>query len=145
MTDQTSIKEKKSIYSIMSGDNEDEFFSYYPPTILEDRINVKEPFKKGIISEEILNQRVEEYYISLINGKDSISLFLITGILIKEYDVNDINWINTTEDTAKSIIKDKIILKYQQVMPSLMDKLKSLEIKVKQNTLKRQENTLIDL
>lgn len=137
------ISQYDKVYSIMSGGSDDEFYSFDTPQISEDKITISTPFKKGYIIEEILEQRVEEYFKS-DNETSQLEFQLIYGVLIKEFKTSELLWLKRTKEEAQNIIKDKIIMKYQQVVPAIMNKLTSLENTMKHNRAKRPDD-LIEL
>lgn len=127
-----------AVYSIMCGADDNEFYSFDIPEINEDYVSFYSPFQKGVIKEEILDQPVEEFYNKALKT-ERLDFKMTDGILIKKYLKEQINWLSRNEDDARNVIKDKIILKYQQVVPAIMNKMQTLEAKQKQIIQQQQQ------
>ena len=141
---QTDIKDHVTVYYVMSAESDTEFYSYNLPEIESGHITLRSPFEKGEISEEILDQVVQEFYKKETHVAQQ-SFSLLSGVIIKEYNEDALDWINMKVEDAKAIIKDKIITKYQQVVPALMNKLNVIETRMKQGQNKKQQESIIDL
>ena len=50
------------IYSVQSGDSEDEFYTFSLPILSDEFITIEKPFKKGVINQTVLNESVEDFY-----------------------------------------------------------------------------------
>jgi len=135
------------VYLIQSGNTPQEFYTYSIPTLDKDKIVVSNPFQKGIITETILDKTIEEYFFEPIISTDAITDLMFdlkSGILIQKCKVSDLDWIMRSDWDAKNTIKDKIISKYQKLIPNLINKINNIENKVKNNSgsVKNNEDLL---
>lgn len=130
------------VFSIESGKSEDEFYSFSLPLLSTDgTLTLLNPFKKGIVQEQILDKIVEEYYVCP-HDSDEKKFFMPEGILLKQFDISAIVWLatNRTKAEAENIIKDKVIRQYQVVVPQLMNRINTIETQIKQKQTQKNNN-----
>lgn len=145
MEDQTIVNNDlkpitDKVFSVQAGNTEDEFFSFELPQIVDSSLLIFNPFRKGIITEKVVNQVVEEYYRDNLNNSEKLSFPLMHGVLLKEYLIEDITWLGRNKDEADKFIKDKIIVKYQQILPQIMEKMNIMENKLKTTQIRKQQS-----
>lgn len=137
-----NISEQKEqyVYCIQCGNNNQEFYSYVIPTLSDDKITISHPFKKGIVEEIVMDKTIEEYYYEPMFNE--INFDLIHGILLQKHKINDLSWITRCDIDAKNAIKDKIIIKYQKLIPVLMDRINRIE--GSQKSVANNKNDIIE-
>lgn len=129
----------KPVYSIMSGNGDEEYYSYKAPFSKANKIVISNPFLKGTKRENILDTFIEVYFVMPINnteivdGENCLLFEMSEGILIKEHIALDLNWLMKWEVEAVQELKDKTILQYQQLVPALMNKVKQIETQLQSN------------
>ena len=142
------VEVESYVYSIMSGDSIEEYFSYELPTIDKDKIILKYPLQKCKLVENIMDKDIIEFYYNVMQD-NKIEFLLSNGITLIKSNIKDKKWIYRTYEEAKVIIKDKVILAYQQIIPKLLNDMKNLEQKTKQiqqvqNVKKQNKEELLD-
>lgn len=129
------------VYSLMSGMDESEYYSFECPIIENGNIVLKNPFKKGQIVQQVLDERLEEYFYSQIS-LDTLEFELSMGIFTKSYPKNSIYWLNMDEKEANNKIKDLVIQRYNMIVPSLITRMNTLD---EQLRYKNEDNNLMAL
>jgi len=139
------VNKQNKIYSIMSGKDEGEYYSFNLPTFADGELIVHEYFKKGVISQKILNENIEEYYCDWPDDED-MKMSLDFGIFMQAYEIDSIYWLNNTVVTANQSLQAKVIEKYQAIVPNLIQRITNLESQPAHNNVKqRQQSNLIEL
>lgn len=140
------IKKEKNVFLIMCGNDDTEYYTETVPIITNDNITLHNAVKKGIIKEEVLNTFVEEYF--CLECDSELNFSLNEGILMKKHFKDELFWLTKSLNEAQISIKDKIIMKYNQVVPSLINDIKNLQQqnkKVKNNYKQNNYNDDDDL
>jgi hypothetical protein len=129
----------EKVFSIMGGEDDDEYYTYFAPYFTpmtqdphkEWKLVMHNPFKRGSVSQEVLGEQVEvSYKTASIPG--DIVFPVSQGVLVKEYAVEEIEWLSKTLEQAQNEIKDRVIMRYNQVVPSLINKMNTLDAQLKQ-------------
>lgn len=136
---QAIVQEENFVYSIMSGVDENEYYTFELPIIEGSSIVINNPIKKGSVHENILNEVVEECYMDNL-VVPHLDFDMSSGVLIKKYHTDQILWLGRTREEAANTIKDKVINKYQQIVPNLINKISNIEAKMKQPSNVRRQN-----
>lgn len=127
---QKLIAKRSSIYLIMNGNDNTEYYTSTTPEIYEDKMVLYNPVKKGVIREPVLDDFVEEYFCD--RCETSMSFLISEGIMMKRHFEDELPWLNRDISDAQVVIKDKVIMKYNQIVPTLMNNIKVLQTKTQQ-------------
>lgn len=127
------------VYSIMGGEDDDEYYTFYAPSCTpagqdafkEWKIVIADAFKRGVVHQEVLGEAVEVSY-RTPSVTRVLEFPLAQGVLIKEHGIEEIGWLNKSMDQAQSEIKDLVILRYNQIVPSLINKMNVMDQQLKQ-------------
>ncbi len=128
LDEELEVDDKKSdiIYAIEWGSEEAELYTFNLPTFTGESLIVDEFFKKGILSESVLDHSVEEYFCEWPE-ENSIKLALSSGVFIQSYSMDNLDWINNKYEDAQTNLKDRVIEAYQKIMPNLISRINQLE------------------
>lgn len=118
---------EKVVYSIMSGADDNEYFSYALPILIEGKLLLSDYFMKGVFKEDVIDTVVEEYFCVKVPDEPIKEILLSEGILLKEYSGDSIFWKDNTLEMAQQKIKDKILLQYQRIVPQLLQRINAVE------------------
>ena len=131
------IIKKKCVYLIMCGQDNSEYYTSEVPVISGDDMTLYNPVKKGVLREAVLEDFVEEYYCD--HCEDEMVFTISNGILMKRHFEDDLPWLNRAISDAQIVIKDKVIMKYNQIVPTLMNNIKNLQVKTEQMQQQQQD------
>ncbi len=129
----SQLPKRKCVYLIMCGQDNSEYYTADVPIINGDDMTLYSPVKKGVIRETVLEDFVEEYYCE--HCEDGMVFSISKGILMKRHFEDELPWLNRGIADAQIVIKDKVIMKYNQIVPTLMNNIKNLQSKSKKNLL----------
>lgn len=132
---------KDKIYQILSGNIDEEFYSFSIPTICAETAVCNEVIKKVIISEIVLGEVLEEYYEQSysIEDKKTIDFDLSVGFVIKLMNSKELPWLGKDENMAKEALKNKVLQHYQNIVPKLVENVSFLKQEL-QNIKKQHQH-----
>ena len=134
---QRPIPKRNSVYLIMCGSEDTEYYTSEVPEINGDEIILYNTVRKGIIRETVLDDFVEEYYCNPCDNELSFSI--TKGVLMKRHFEDELPWLKRDMSEAQTVIKDKVIVKYNQIVPLMMNKMKTLEQQQQQFKQQQQQ------
>lgn len=117
----------KTIYKVLTGVDEIEFYTFKSPSFNdENQLVCNEIFSKMTVGRTVLNKLIKAYYPSEI---EETKLFdLKDGVIIKIED-EDLNWLNNTEENANSDLDKRELELYREVIPQIQTAKKDFLIK----------------
>lgn len=130
------------VYSLMSGMDETEYYTFNCPEIINGSVVIRDPFKKSFVTQHVLEENIHEYYRATIAVKE-LSFDISEGIFTKCHLKSEIYWLTQDEATASNKIKDAVILKYNQMVPNLINRMNILDEQLKYK--KEQNDDLMEL
>lgn len=136
------------IYQILTGDSEDEFYTFTLPFIetqpISDSLVCINTLKKAVVREMVLENQIEEFYAveaTHPQGKSTkeLKFDLKTGIVLKLIPVANLNWLNKTQKEAEEQLKDRVLNFYKTTVPNLVQSVEALKQEI--NMIRGQRNT----
>lgn len=133
------MKEDK-IYQIFIVEKDTvEFYTFNQPTLKDGKVVCKNLLQKGKVMEEIMGERLEEYYkiqcgdLSTTLEEYIDSFELKDGIAIKLLSIESevFSWLDKTKEQAQNLLKDKVLNFYQLTVPKLIQGMEQLQIQIK--------------
>lgn len=123
---------KKDVYQIFSGNTDDEFYTFETPVIEIDKVVCKKLIQKGVIWENVMDEKIEEFYkLDIIPDeqlkKESKYFDLNLGFVIKLLPTETLPWLERTEDMAFVLLKDKVLDYYKTLLPKLIGDVRMLQ------------------
>lgn len=111
-----------TIFQILTGDSDDEFYTFLTPEISKDKkyLICQEVLIKKIISIEVLNEVLTSSYSE--KQPQNINHLLENGVLIKTLPIEYIyDWWEITKEAAESALKDQELQIYRKTIPALVN------------------------
>lgn len=127
------LKKEKKVYKVYTPTAEQEFWSFSCPILMDDKLVISDFFFQGVVSERILDETVHETYKIDTSVKETIEFELQSGVSLITIDSYSLRWIDTSEEQAKGFLKDKMLIKYQELIPKMLSNIQNLEKKVGNN------------
>jgi hypothetical protein len=135
---------KENIVYEITGDDGKSYYTFKLPVFMDDKIVCNTLIGKGVVSEDIVSKKIEEYYrveLTATKEGDPGTFPLSKGVSIKLLDSTILAWLNKTEKEAQDALKDKLLQYYQSALPVL---LQNVEVLKKELFSLQQQNSEID-
>src|SRR5579863_8104247 len=103
------------LYHLVMVSTQDEFYTYDLPKFDKQMVACINLFKRGVVYEMVMKEKVEEYYqmnMVLTDVQQDTSKFdfdLRDGFAIKVVDPSTLDWLHRSEKEARDLIKDKLL------------------------------------
>jgi hypothetical protein len=111
--------EKKKIYQILTGNSEDEYYTFFTPKFKDDEFLVcKDIIIRLFVERTVINKKIKADYASEIITEQSFALS--DGVVIKSFDIEDVGWINRAQIEAEEQLKDRELEVYREIIPKLL-------------------------